>query len=89
MSLNGAAIRCFLSLRYPKQISLITLYEYMQQPRYWIARDDDGYWLVPARDGGWHERSPFVGRVVDLRELDDLDGIALWFSETSRGSEKS
>ena len=77
MSLNGAAIRCFPSSRYPKQISLITLYEYMQQPRYWIARDDEGYWLVPARDGGWHERSPFVGRVVDLRELDDLDGIDL------------
>lgn len=77
MNLSGAGIRCFLSSRCPKQIALITLYEYMQQPRFWIARDDDGYWLVPARDGGWHERSPFVGRVGYLRELDGLDGINL------------
>lgn len=56
---------------------MITLYEYMQQPRFWIARDDDGYWLVPARNGGWEERSPFVGRVGYLTELIDLDGIDL------------
>ncbi|MFZ6748599.1 hypothetical protein [Undibacterium sp. Ren11W] len=56
---------------------MITLYEYMQQPRFWIARDEDGYWLVPARDDGWSERSPFVGRVSNLRELKDLDGIKL------------
>ncbi len=56
---------------------MITLYEYMQQPRYWIARDEDGYWLVPARQGGWEERSPFIGRVGYLRELTDLDGIDL------------
>lgn len=56
---------------------MITLYEYMQQPRYWIARDEDGYWLVPARQEGWSERSPFVGRVGTLRELTDLDGIDL------------
>jgi glucose-6-phosphate 1-epimerase len=56
---------------------VITLYEYMQQPRFWIARDEDGYWLVPARDDGWSERSPFVGRTSNLCELRDLDGIAL------------
>ena len=56
---------------------MITLYEYMQQPRFWIARDEDGYWLVPARDDGWSERSPFVGRTSNLCELRDLDGIDL------------
>jgi glucose-6-phosphate 1-epimerase len=56
---------------------MITLYEYMQQPRFWIARDEDGYWLVPARDDGWSERSPFVGRVGNLRQLHDLEGIDL------------
>jgi glucose-6-phosphate 1-epimerase len=56
---------------------VITLYEYMQQPRFWIARDEDGYWLVPARDDGWSERSPFVGRVGNLQELKNLDGIDL------------
>jgi glucose-6-phosphate 1-epimerase len=56
---------------------MIVFYEYMQQPRYWIARDDDGYWLVPACDRGWHERSPFVGRVGNLQELSNFDGIDL------------
>jgi glucose-6-phosphate 1-epimerase len=56
---------------------MITLYEYMQQPRFWIARDEDGYWLVPARDDGWSERSPFVGRVGNLRQVHDLEGIDL------------
>lgn len=56
---------------------MITLYEYSKQPRFWIVRDDDGYWLVPAENGGWHERSPFVGHVMALRPLTDLDGIDL------------
>lgn len=56
---------------------MITLFEYTSQPRYWVAHDDDGYWLVPARDGGWSERSPFVGHVTSLRPLADLDGIDL------------
>lgn len=54
---------------------MIVLYEYTRQ--YWIARDEDGYWLVPARDGGWQERTPFVGRVGELREVKDLRGIKL------------
>lgn len=56
---------------------MITLYEYTRQPHYWIAHDEDGYWLVPARDNGWHERTPFVGRVGTLREVKDLEGIDL------------
>jgi glucose-6-phosphate 1-epimerase len=57
-----------------------TLYEFSSQPRYWIVHDDDGFWLVPARSAGWDERSPFVGRVSGLRELNqnsELDGIDL------------
>lgn len=51
-----------------KQVtSMIAVYEYTSQPRYWIVHDDDGYWLVPARSGGWDERSPFVGHVMSLR----------------------
>jgi glucose-6-phosphate 1-epimerase len=57
----------------------IVFFEYMQQPRFWIARDEDGYWLVPARDQGWHERSPFVGRVSNLQPLRDFDGIDIGF----------
>ncbi len=56
---------------------MITLYEYMNQPRYWIVRDDQGYWLVPARNNGWNDRAPFVGHVSALREVTDLDGIDL------------
>ena len=56
---------------------MIRYYELTSQPRYWIVQDDDGYWLVPARTEGWHERTPFVGRVLGLRELADLDGIDL------------
>ncbi|RJF99343.1 D-hexose-6-phosphate mutarotase [Noviherbaspirillum saxi] len=56
---------------------MLTLYEYTQQPRFWVARDEHGYWLVPARDNGWQERSPFVGHVTALREVADLGGIDL------------
>lgn len=56
---------------------MVKLYEFSSQPRYWIVHDDDGYWLVPAREGGWDEREPFVGRVTGLREIDDAGGIDL------------
>ena len=56
---------------------MITLYEYTSQPRYWIAHDEDGYWLVPARDDGWRERTPFVGHALNLRRLPSFDGIQL------------
>ncbi|HEY8607731.1 MAG TPA: hypothetical protein VIM12_11520 [Noviherbaspirillum sp.] len=56
---------------------MITFYEYTRQPRYWIAHDEQGYWLVPARDGGWQERTPFVGHAVNLRPLAAMDGIDL------------
>lgn len=82
MSQNGVVIRFIQS--YDLRISnigrrpmKIIFFEYMQQPRFWIARDDDGYWLVPVKDQGWHERSPFVGRVSHLNVLSDFDGIDL------------
>lgn len=56
---------------------VIRFYEFMQQPPYWIAHDDEGYWLVPARDHGWAEREPFVGRVAGLKEIVDFSGIDL------------
>ncbi len=56
---------------------MVTLYEYTTQPHYWIVHDDDGYWLVPARNNGWSERSPFVGHVMSLRRLADPGGIDL------------
>jgi len=56
---------------------MVMLYEYTSQPRYWIAHDEDGYWLVPARNGGWAEREPFVGHAVALRPVKDLEGIDL------------
>lgn len=60
-----------------------TIYHYMVQPPFWIVRNDDGYWLVPARDGGWDERTPFVGHVMNLRELKDLGGISLGLAQAS------
>lgn len=56
---------------------MVKLYEYSSQPRYWIVHDDDGYWLVPARDGGWNEREPFIGHVIALREVRNLDDVDL------------
>jgi glucose-6-phosphate 1-epimerase len=56
---------------------MVTLYEYMSQPHYWIAHDDEGYWLVPARNNGWSERNAFVGHVIALRQVTDLGGIDL------------
>ncbi len=56
---------------------VIVFYEYMQQPPYWIAHDEDGYWLVPARDQGWAEREPFVGRVTGLKPILDFAGVDL------------
>jgi glucose-6-phosphate 1-epimerase len=56
---------------------MVTLYEYTNQPRYWIAHDEDGYWLVPGCDNGWSERIPFIGHVIALRQVTDLDGIDL------------
>jgi hypothetical protein len=55
----------------------ITFYAYSQQPPYWVVCDDDGYWLVPARQNGWHERSPFIGRVNHLRKITDLGEVDL------------
>ena len=56
---------------------MFSIYEYTNQPRYWIVRDEQGYWLVPARDNGWQERSPFVGHTTSLREVTDTNGIEL------------
>jgi hypothetical protein len=56
---------------------MVKLYEYSSRPRYWVVHDDDGYWLVPVRDGGWDEREPFIGHVINLREVDDAGGIDL------------
>ncbi|HRE18545.1 MAG TPA: glutathione S-transferase [Rhodocyclaceae bacterium] len=64
-------------IRFPPVKPTITLYEYTSQPPFWIAHDDDGYWLVPARDGGWAERHPFVGHVMNLRPLKSLGGVDL------------
>jgi len=65
---------------------MVTLYEYTSQPHFWVARDEDGYWLVPARNGGWAERSPFVGHVTSLRVLSDLEGIDLGIPPTAGGA---
>ncbi|GIZ50477.1 hypothetical protein [Noviherbaspirillum aridicola] len=56
---------------------MIRFYEYTRTPPYWVAHDDDGYWLVPARDGGWGDRSPFVGHAVNLRPLAGFGGVDL------------
>ena len=66
---------------------MIRLYEYTRQPRFWIAwcdgkgegetPEDSGYWLVPAKTGGWAARHPFVGHVMNLPPLEDLEGIKL------------
>lgn len=64
-------------VRFPLPVSNIALYEYTSQPPFWIAHDDEGYWLVPARDGGWAERNPFFGHVMNLRPLSDLGGVDL------------
>jgi hypothetical protein len=53
------------------------IYEFMQQPKFWVVHDDDGYWLVPVRHGGWHEREPFIGRVTHLQIVEDVQGLAL------------
>jgi glucose-6-phosphate 1-epimerase len=50
---------------------MIKVYEYSRQPHFWVIEDQDGYWLVPVRPGGWHERMPYVGRTASLREADD------------------
>lgn len=60
---------------------MITIYEYTRQPRYWVAHDEQGYWLVPARNNGWSERVPFVGHAVALRQVTDLEGIDLGIPE--------
>lgn len=56
---------------------MLILYEYTNQPHYWVAHDNQGYWLVPACNNGWSERVPFVGHVVGLRRLSGLGGIDL------------
>lgn len=55
----------------------IIFYEYTQQPPFWIARDEDGYWLVPAKNQGWEERTPFIGRVGYLIEISHFGNINL------------
>jgi hypothetical protein len=68
---------------------VITLYEYTSQPRYWIVHDDQGYWLVPARNNGWSERSPFIGHVIALRRVTDMDGIDLGISDEGSSHDAS
>jgi len=67
-------------IRFPPAKPTVTLYEYTSQPPFWIAHDDEGYWLVPARDGGWAERHPFVGHVMNLRPLRDTGDVDLGWS---------
>ncbi|MBX9901293.1 MAG: hypothetical protein K2Y28_10985 [Burkholderiaceae bacterium] len=62
-------------------MSAIKFYEYMQTPPFCVAHDEDGYWLVPVKNGGWHERSPFVGRVGVLREISDFREVDLDFPQ--------
>ena len=62
---------------------MIILYHYMEQPPYWIAHDEDGYWLVPVRDGGWNERTPFIGHVINLRKVNVPHGVALGLPASS------
>lgn len=60
------------------------VYEYALQPPYWVVRDEQGYWLVPARAAGWDQRTPFVGRHTGLRPVPDGDaGLRLigWSGE--------
>lgn len=64
-------------IRFPAAAPAITLYEYTSQPPFWIAHDDEGYWLVPARDGGWAGRHPFIGHVMNLRPLLSTGSIDL------------
>jgi glucose-6-phosphate 1-epimerase len=56
---------------------MVAIYEFTSKPPYCIVRDEEGYWLVPIRNDGWSERTPFVGRVGTLREIKQLDGIDL------------
>lgn len=65
--------RCFFTYL----LCMVTLYEYTHEPRYWIAHDEDGYWLVPACDQGWNERIPFIGHVIALQKVTDMGGIDL------------
>lgn len=44
---------------------------------YLVFCDNDGYWLVPVRQNGWYERSPFIGRVNHLRKITDLGEVDL------------
>lgn len=60
---------------------MVTIYEFTRQPRYWIIHDEDGYWLVPARDNGWAEREPFVGHAAALRVVTDLGNVDLGMPE--------
>lgn len=48
---------------------MLTIFELMQAPPYYVIHDDEGYWLVPVREQGWLEREPFVGRVADLKRV--------------------
>lgn len=68
---------------FPPAKPTITLYEYTSQPPFWIAHDAEGYWLVPARHGGWAERHPFVGHVMNLRQVVDTRGIDLGAPEST------
>ncbi|HYD96278.1 MAG TPA: hypothetical protein VEC01_13195 [Noviherbaspirillum sp.] len=56
---------------------MVKLYEYTRKPPYWVAHDEEGYWLVPVRNGGWQERVPFVGHATALRPVTDTGGIDL------------
>ena len=80
MNLNGVAILFtlfFQSSEVRTTVSIIRLYAYTQQPPFWIARDEEGYWLIPAKNQGWNERTPFIGRVSDLKEITDSHHIDL------------
>lgn len=61
------------------KVAMITVYEYSRQPPFWVVRNDEGYWLVPAHAQGWQNRSPYVGHTNNLRELLKLPAfVAQW-----------
>ncbi len=65
---------------------MIVFYEYLEQPPYWIAHDEDGYWLVPVRAQGWHDREMFVGRVPELRQVVNVNQVDLGLPDSSKAA---
>lgn len=53
-------------------------------PDHWVATDDDGQaWILPARCGGWDDRSRYVGLPDALVDVPNYNAVGTGWRQSA------